>query len=159
MKLVVNEYQDARLVITGDGPDRSRLQDLVASLGIRNYVRFLGYVEADFIPSFHKLSYMYVLPSIYDVCPTSVLEAMASEKPVIVTSLGGQKELVINGTNGIIVPSANAESLSKAILTLLSCESLALRMGKEGRQIVDEKFAWSRVGEKIVQVYGNTVTC
>lgn len=157
MKLIVNEYEDARLVITGDGPDRSRLQDLVASLGIRKYVKFPGHVEAHLIPSFHKLSYLYVLPSIYDVCPTSVLEAMASEKPVVVTSFGGQKELVVDGVNGIMVPPANAEALSQAILTLLSCEGLASKMGKAGRKLVSERFAWSRLGEKILQAYRDIV--
>jgi len=153
MKLVVREDEDTRLLITGDGPDRSRLQDIVASLGLREYVKFLGYCEANLIPSYHKLSYMYVLPSIYDVCPTSVLEAMASGKPVIVTSFGGQKELVADGKNGMIVPPTDAKSLSKAMLTLLSSEDLALRMGKEGRKMVEEKFAWSKVSEKILQVY------
>lgn len=158
MKFVVNHYEDVQLVITGDGPERSRLQDLVASLEMKNHVKFLGRVETDLIPSFHRLSYMYVLPSIYDVCPTSILEAMASEKPVVVTSLGGQKELVIDNVNGIVVPSANAESLSKAILTLLSSERMALKMGKEGRKMVEEKFAWDKVGEKIVQVYKNVLS-
>lgn len=101
---------------------------------------------------------VYVLPSIYDVCPTVVLEAMASGKPVIVTSLGGQKELVVDGKNGIIVTPADAESLSKAILSLLSDEGLALKMGKEGRRMVEEKFAWGKVSEKIIQLYQNVLS-
>jgi len=153
LKLVVSKYDNVQLLITGDGPDKPRLQSLAVSLGLSRYVKFTGYLRADFLSSYHKLSYMYVLPSLYDVCPTVVLEAMASGKPVIVTSLGGQKELVVNGQNGIIVPPADIESLSQAILTLLSSEELASEMGKKGRRMVEEKFAWSKISNKILQVY------
>ena len=101
---------------------------------------------------------VYVLPSIYDVCPTVVLEALASGKPVIVTSVEGQKELVVDCRNRIIVTPADAESLSKDMLTLLSDEGLALKMGKEGRRMVEEKFAWGKVSEKIIQLCQNVLS-
>jgi glycosyltransferase involved in cell wall biosynthesis len=157
MNLVVNEYGDARVIITGDGPDRLRLQGVVNSLGIGNFVKFTGRIETDLIPSFYSLSYMYVLPSLYDVCPTTVLEAMASKKPVVVTSNGGQRELVVDNVNGIVVPPANVESLCKAILTLLSFQELALKMGIEGKKIAEEKFQWSTLGDKILKEYRNLV--
>jgi glycosyltransferase involved in cell wall biosynthesis len=157
MNLVVNECEDSLLLITGDGSERSRLQGVVDSLEIGNHVKFLGYLDNDHVPSMHNLSYMFVLPSLYDVCPTSVIEAMASKKPVVVTSNGGQREIVEDSVNGIVVPPANIKSLSKAILTILSSEELALKMGKEGRKIAEEKFEWNKLGERILQEYRNLV--
>jgi glycosyltransferase involved in cell wall biosynthesis len=153
MKLVVKERDDARLAITGNGPDRARLQNLMFSLGLEEHVKFLGYLDENLMPLCYSLSSMYVLPSIYDVCPTSVLQAMSSEKPVIVTSHGGQTELVIDGKTGLIVEPCNAEALAKAILTLLSDEELALSMGKQGRQVILKKFAWHKICKKILRVY------
>lgn len=155
MRLVVKERDDARLLISGGGPDRVRLQTLVASLKLEEHVKFLGRLERKHILTLHSLSYMYVLPSIYDVCPTSVLEAMASGKPVIVTSQGGQRELVIDGKSGFIVQPRNTEALAKAILTLLSDEELALSMGKRSRQVVLQSFTWDKICTKVREVYAN----
>jgi len=154
MKLVVDQCEDARLMITGDGPDRIRLQNLINSLGLGEYIKFLGRVEPTFLPSFYNSSCMFVLPSLYDVCPTTVLEAMASRKPVIITSNGGQKELVVDNVNGIVIPPADPGELAKAILTILSSKKLAFEMGCQGRKIVEEKFEWSKIGRRMLQAYG-----
>lgn len=153
MKSVINERDDARLAITGNGPDRARLQNLVVALGLEEHVKFLGHLEDSLMPLCYSLSHVYVLPSIYDVCPTSVLQAMASEKPVIVTSRGGQTELVIDGKTGLIVEPCNVEALAKAVLTLLSNEELASSMGKQGRQVILKRFAWKKICEEILRVY------
>ena|GEM_PF-1893237 len=155
VSLVVKEYRDARLIITGDGPDRARLQSISDSLGMGEFVKFLGRIEPDLLPSIYDSSFMYVLPSLYDACPTTVLEAMASRKPVVVTSNGGQRELVINGVNGFVVPPANIKALAEAILTLLSHEVLATEMGSQGRKMVEENYDWDRIGQKILQTYSN----
>lgn len=157
MKLVVNERDDARLAITGNGPDRAKLQNLVVSLELEQHVKFLGYLDEKLMPLCYRLSYMYVLPSIYDVCPTSVLQAMASEKPVIVTSQGGQTELVIDGKSGLIVQPCNAEALAKTILTLLSNEDLALSMGKQGRRLILQRFTWDRICTEVLRVYKDVI--
>jgi glycosyltransferase involved in cell wall biosynthesis len=157
MKLIIKEQDDTRLAITGNGPDRARLQNLVVALGLQEHVKFLGYLDDSLMPLCYSLAYVYVLPSIYDVCPTSVLQAMASEKPVIVTSRGGQTELVIDGKTGLIVEPCNAEALAKAILTLLSNEELASSMGKQGRQVILRSFTWHKICEKVLRVYRDVI--
>lgn len=94
-----------------------------------------------------------VLPSVWpDPCPTTVLEAMASGRPVITTSIGGMVDMVVDGHSGLLVPPGDARSLTGALNTLLSDGSLRTRLGSNGKERV-RMFTASVVAEQLEAIY------
>ena len=89
---------------------------------------------------------MFVLPCITgsdgdrDGIPNAILEAMAMQLPIVSTLLSGIPEVVTDGFNGLLVPSADSKSLADAMAQLLDQPELRRQMGERGRQIVTEKF-------------------
>jgi glycosyltransferase involved in cell wall biosynthesis len=94
-----------------------------------------------------------VLPSTWpDPCPTTVLEAMASGRPVITTSIGGMLDMVENGTSGLLVPPSDEAALSRAIARVLAEPALAEHLGRGGRARVDA-FRASPVVDRVEALY------
>ena len=91
-------FPQAKLLIVGDGELKSNLLKLCAELGLDNKVLFLGHRED--VPSLFNLMDIFILSSRLEGCSISILEAMASEKPVVVTRVGGNPELVLEGKTG-----------------------------------------------------------
>lgn len=82
-----------------------------------------------------------------------ILEAMSMEKPVVATNVGGVPELIVDGVNGFLVPPNNPERLAEAVCILLKNPNLMIKMGKEGKRIVSEKFNSDINIEKLNGVY------
>ncbi len=97
-------------------------------------------------------SSLLVLPSLDEEQPLVVLEAMACGLPVVTTPEGAS-DLVVDGINGIVVPPGDPEALAAAANRLLEDPDLALRMGRNGRALVEERHAWPRIAERITRVY------
>ncbi len=113
---------DALFVLAGEGPERRSLEDVAKGLGLETRVRFLG--QREDIPDLLACCDVFVLPSLYEGLPLSVLEAMAAGKPVVATRIGGTAEAVVHGVTGMLVPPENPRELAAAIRTLLADSSL-----------------------------------
>jgi glycosyltransferase involved in cell wall biosynthesis len=118
LSLAINAFKylnkdNTSLVIIGDGPDRKNLEKLKNNLGLKNCF-FLGQVPNNRIPSMMNAADMFIITSIYEGTPTTVLEALASGIPVISTDAGGIKD-IINGKNGIVINERNYKKISKYI--------------------------------------------
>ena len=123
---VASAREDVDLLLVGDGPLRETLTDLrFAWLKCR--VRFLG-IRAD-DPEIRALD-LFALTSVSEAASLTLLEAMASGLPVVVTAVGGNPELVRDGIDGLHVPRGDASSTATAILQILDDPSLASKMGK-----------------------------
>jgi glycosyltransferase involved in cell wall biosynthesis len=144
---------DAVFVLAGDGPERDRLQDRARQLGLADRVRFLG--QRGDVAALLDACDVFVLPSLYEGLPLSVLEAMAAGKPVVATSVGGTDEVLIDGVNGRLVPPADARSLASAIAAMLSDPVAASRMAFEGRARVSACFSAEAMARGVEQVYTN----
>jgi glycosyltransferase involved in cell wall biosynthesis len=119
-----------RLDIAGEGPDRDRLEALAARVA-KGRVRFLGRLDGDAMDALITDAATVVLPSRwYENQPMIVLEAFARGVPVVATDLGGTAELVRHGTDGLLVPPDDPESLSSALQALLDDPARARAMGK-----------------------------
>ncbi len=142
---------EAQFVLAGDGPTRSSLEERVQALGLGDRVVFLGY-RSD-IPELLACCDLFVLPSLYEGLPLSVLEAMAAGKPVIASAVGGTDEAVIPGETGLLVPPADPIALATAIRTLLDDSPLAQRLALNGRAGVQREFSAKRMVQRVTQVY------
>jgi len=129
---------DVDLLLVGDGPLRESLTDLSRSLGIEGRVRFLG-IRAD-VPDILRALDVFALTSVSEAASLTLLEAMASGVPVVVTAVGGNPELVRHGIDGLHVPRGDASATATAILQILSDPGTASGMGESGRQRVVERY-------------------
>lgn len=139
IKKVITYFPNFRLLIVGEGDQESILKKKVVSLGLQNIVNFLGFRND--IPEVLNLFDIYICSSSSEGLSLSILEAMAMEKPVIATEVGGNPELIVHGKNGYLVPPRDPEKLAEKILVLLKNKNLREQMGKMGRKIVEEKFS------------------
>lgn len=100
----------------------------------------------------YKSSHVFVLPSLSEGQPLTLLEAWAAKLPVIVTRVGENPRMVKNGINGYLVKSKDIKGLARGIIKVLK-DGDRDRMGKEGYRLVREKYTWEEVAEKIFKIY------
>lgn len=142
---------EAIFVLAGEGPERDTLEKLAKKLGIENRVRFLGYREN--IQELMACCDLFVLPSLFEGLPISVLEAMAAGKPIVATSIGGTNEAIVNGESGLLVPAENPKQLAIAIRTILSDNELAVRLGKAAKLRAEKMFSSEAMVRGLTQLY------
>lgn len=149
---VLKQKPDVHFLFVGEGPLRSTLEEQVRAINLQERIHFLG-LRRD-IAKFLSITNLFVLPAINnEAMPLSVLEAMASGVPVISTDVGGIREVIENGSSGLVVPPANSEALARAILRLLNDPALSKTMGEYARQRVATMFSWERTFAQYEALY------
>lgn len=149
--LVVRQVPDARFVIAGEGELRPALERAIRDHHLEKHVRLLGF-RPDVL-SLHKAFDIFVMSSVTEGLGTSLLDAMASGKPVVATTAGGIPEVVVDGETGFLVPPRDHESMAEALVKLLKDESLRQRMGRAGRVRARRKFSADRMVQDTLRVY------
>jgi N-acetyl-alpha-D-glucosaminyl L-malate synthase BshA len=152
---VATLFPRSKLLIVGEGDLKSSLLELCEKLGIGNKVLFLGH--RDDVNLLLALMDIFILSSNSEGCSISILEAMASGKPVIATRVGGNPELVLEGKTGFLVPPAEPEKLAEKIIFLLKNEDLKVEMGKEGRKRAKEKFSLEVMIKNYEELYSQVL--
>ncbi len=137
--------------IAGDGPLRARLESDVARAGLRDEVRFMGFVDdaAEFLAGIDLVA----MPSLFEGLGVAALEAMAAAKPVVAFRVGGLAESVVDGVTGLLVPPREAVSLASAIAKLVSSPALAKTMGRQGRERVRQHFSLENMARQNESYY------
>ena len=139
------------LVLIGDGPSRSELEELSQKLGIASRVHFAGEVFPQLNP--HQFFDVSVLCSISEGFPNTVIEAMASARPVVATAVGGVVDVVKNNETGILLPPDGEMQLTEALRLLEADPLLRARLGKAGQTMVRGSFHQKVVIEKLSALY------
>ena len=141
----------ANLILVGPGNDRQRLTEMAGTLGISDRVQFVGAVDnpADYL----RAADVFVLPSVAEGMSNSLLEAMATALPCVVSGIGGNTDLIADGQTGRLVMEPTAEAWSKTLLELLENPSEAHRLGTAARQRIDREFAHGVVVDRYLELY------
>lgn len=150
-KAVAGAFPDFVLLVAGEGEQLGPLEKEASDLGIAGNVRFLGF--RDDVPSLLQAMEVFVLPSLSEGLPLSVLEALALQKPVVATNVGGIPEIVEDGVTGYLVPPEDPEALADRILRLLRDPRLAAGMGRAGRNRVEEAFGLEQMIRNYQSLY------
>jgi len=152
---VVQKFEDVKFVISGKGfkKNEEKLRKLAEKLKIKESVMFLGYVPDEKLPDLYAASDIFVLPALYENFPFAILEAQSTGLPVISTKVGGIPEFLTNNKNGLLVEPGDPEQLAQRIMILLEDPELAEELGRRGRKLVEEKFAWPLIASKVVDLY------
>ena len=149
---IIKQFPEARVLIVGDGVERKNLQTQVRELSLGRHIYFLG-TRHD-IPNILSSVDIFVQPTLTrEGLPLAITEAMASEKPVLATDVGGVSEAVIEGMTGVLVPPGNHDDLAEGLIYLLSNPLRRKEIAIEGRKICLEKFSLDKMIKKIEAVY------
>lgn len=138
---VLDEIPETTLVIVGPGDDRPRLEAVVASLGLKDQVRFAGRVSDEELQAYYATCDLFVLPSTGEGFGIVYLEAMQHGKACIGARAAAVPEVIEDEVTGLLVDPEKPEQLSRAIIRLLQDDVLRQRMGEQGRQRFEEKFS------------------
>ena len=133
----------ARLMLIGDGPDRSAAEYLAARHGIQDRVHFLG--KQDNVNELLPLADLMIMPSEMESFGLAALEAMACSVPAIATRVGGVPELIESGTNGLLFNVGDIDGMSSAAIALLGDTGRLSRMAAAARKTAQDHFCASRI--------------
>lgn len=140
-------HPDATLVMAGvDKGLEGEMKDLVASMGLRNSVRFPGFLDSAAKAQEFAAADIYLNTNTVDNMPVSVLEACAFGVPVVATNVGGLAHLITHGEDGLLVASGDVDAAAAAIEMLLSDSELTETLSKNGRRLA-ESSDWPNVRE------------
>lgn len=155
MPAVCKTIPNAKLVIVGEGEDRSRLEQLVKKHQLNDAVDLRGKVDDATLEKLYAQCALFVMPS--RVLPNGdvegfgivFLEAAAHGKPTIGGRSGGITDAIVDGTTGYLVDPEDVSDITKRIVELLQNPATAHAMGEAGRKRVEENFQWSQQAHKI----------
>jgi glycosyltransferase involved in cell wall biosynthesis len=155
-KDVLKKNPSAEFHLIGAGPMESEIRTEIENSGLADNFKLMGEIYGEDLILEYKAADMFVLPSIYEGQPLTILEAWAAKLPVVVTNVGGNKEFIRNGVNGYLVEAKNPGKLSEAIIKLMENPSRST-MGEAGYNLVKEHYSWDRMAEKTYNVYNKLV--
>lgn len=147
--------RDVEFLISGAGPEESRLRRLADTLEIENHVAFVPNLF-EFTASLSAMD-VFCLPSLSQGLGTIMLEAMALGKPVIATQVGGVEQVIRDNETGLIVPHSNSTRLSERIIEFLDDPVRARAIGEAGRQLVQREFGVERMISMTATLYREVV--
>jgi glycosyltransferase involved in cell wall biosynthesis len=144
---------DIKLMIIGSGSIGKKLKKLAADLKLQNDIQFIGNISNESAPEYHNKLDIEVYLSVKESFGVSVVEALACEKPVVVSNIGGLNEIVNDGINGFVVESRDYHSAAGKIIELIQNPGLRIIFGKSGRQKVILKYDFNKNVNRMFEIY------
>ncbi len=145
-KVIVPKFRNAHFVFIGGGKLRSDMIKMSRDLGLESNVHFPGI--RDDIPELLACMDICVLPSLSEGFSNTLLEYMAAGKPIVATRAGGNSEVILDQTNGLLAKKADHKDLAEKILCLLRDEQKAERFGVEARYHAERRFSVEKMAER-----------
>jgi len=140
-----------KFVIVGGGELKGKLEELVTKSGLKEYFAFTDWIKD--LSGVYKDLDIVTLTSLNEGTPVSLIEAMASCRPVVATDVGGVSDIVINNENGFLVKSDDAEGFSDRLLCLIKDASKRAAFGNRGRELVREVYSRERLVKDTEKLY------
>ena len=150
---------DPVLLLVGDGPDRSRLDQLVSEARVAGSVIFTGPVSWDDLPAYYDAGNIFAMPCRtrrggLDVEGLGIvyLEASATGLPVIGGDSGGAPDAILDGETGYVVPGTSTDALAERLIELLGDPAGAAAMGEKGKAWIDREWTWDLVAQRLEHI-------
>jgi len=155
VKNVIDQFDDAIIIMIGNGEYKSYAEQFCKEQGIEDHVVFLSGLPDEVLFNYYKLAEIYILPSLSEGLPTTILEAMYFETPVISTDIPGIRSHFKN--DAILIPPKNEKELSKAISDYSAIKNLPCLYEIKGKNLVTGKYTWDKVSKEYLNIYHEIV--
>jgi len=149
--LVIQAVPEVQFVWCGNGELKPQAEALARRLDIHEHILFTGYRKD--VLEWMALFDVFVVSSLFEGLPYTLLEAMSVGKPVVATDVVGSRDAVVHGETGLLVPPQDPSALAEAVLRLIRSPDEARRMGRAGRDLVARRFTLKRMIAKTERVY------
>jgi glycogen(starch) synthase len=150
---ILSEFPDTQFVIAGRGPEALHLAQQASRLGVDDHVTFPGFISDEERDCLYRVAACAVFPSLYEPFGIVALEAMAAGCPVVVSEVGGLREVVHHGKTGITVYPDDVRSIAWGVLRVLRHPMLSEARAREARQMVRLAFNWDRIATQTIPIY------
>ena len=151
MRRALSAVPDLRLTLVGDGPARAAIAARVEDAGLSDRVTLAGHRED--VAAVLREADFFVLPSLSEAFPNSVIEAMAAALPIVASDVGGIPELVTHGRTGILVPPGRDDVLADALVALARDPDSARALGRRARAEVTPRYSFDRMVQAFERLY------
>jgi len=158
LRNVFETEPSARVLFVGDGPERGQVEKELEAAGCLHRALFAGSVPNSDMPAVYAAGDVVVVPSLIEATSISVLEAMATARPVVAHRIGGLPALIEDAETGLLVESGDEEGLAAAICALLADRDQRTHMGAKARSRVLEQFTWDRIAASTVDACKTLLT-
>ena len=145
-----------RLVIVGEGPDREKIEQMVSRQNLSSVVTMAGR-QSD-MPAVYAGIDIFVLPSLNEGLPMTLLEAMAASKPIIATRVGAVPTVITDRETGLLIEPDDAAGLTNALAQLLAEPELCRRLAQKARAHVEQHYTSSAMSRKYLAMYRDVLT-
>jgi len=153
MPFILKEITNCQLVIAGDGPLKEDLKNLIEELNLTPNIKIIGYIQD--IDQFLSMINLFILPSISEGLPISLLEAMALGKPALCSAVGGIPEVITSLNYGILFPPADHISIADAVKNIFKDQERMNEIAVAGSRLIKEKFSSTIMAKQYSMLYSN----
>ena len=157
VNILRRDFPQIKLVIAGDGPERKSLEQLLGSIQLKERVLFLGNISEKETVQWRKKSAIFVLNSLYEGLPHTVLSSFAIGIPVVATNIPGTNEAVIDGQTGLAVPIRDPQALAEGIRRILTDKELAKKLTLNAKKLLEDKFSWPKHIQSLEDTFDKVV--
>ncbi|MDT3435568.1 glycosyltransferase family 4 protein [Haloarcula sp. 1CSR25-25] len=153
---ILDSHPDAEVHLVGSGPLGEEVQKTIHSSGLSDSVTIYDYV--DDISEMYDRASVFCRPSYSEGLPLTMLEAMASGIPPVVTAIAGVPEVVTDHETGVLLEPDNPDEVAQAVIELFDDAELRVRLAKNAREYITENLTWEQRTEKVIDVYSQVTT-
>jgi glycosyltransferase involved in cell wall biosynthesis len=154
---IVKEFPHLKLLVVGAISTSDTYYKfcyaLSKKLGVHEKVVFVGWVDDVNLPKYYSVASAYVLPTLYEALPLTILESMACGTPVCASKCGGIPEIITHGEDGLLFDPKNTDTIAQILISLLSDRSLQKRLAYNARKKIEQQYSWERIAEKYIAIY------
>lgn len=148
--LILREIPNIRLKIIGEGPEKEKMEELIKKLNLEDAISISDYVNYQNLPDIYRESDIFILPSMNEGVPKTVLEAMACGKPIVISEFSHLRELISD--SGLMFQKGDIYALAGAILKLMNNETLRKEYGKNARNKIIKNYSWDNTVQKTTEI-------
>jgi glycosyltransferase involved in cell wall biosynthesis len=143
------------LILLGGGSQGAKIRQILMKGGVLDRVHFGGHVAQADLPRWYHMADLYISPSHVDGSSVSLMEALASGLPCLVSDIPGNKEWIVDGENGWLFRDGDVDDLAKKILYGIKNRKLSKKIGDSARKTAEQKADWKKNFGKLLEVYEN----
>jgi L-malate glycosyltransferase len=154
---VANVNPDVNLILLGGGSQGQKIRQILMNGGVMDRVHFGGQVGQRDLPRWYHMADMYISPSHVDGTSVTLLEALASGLPCLVSDIAGNKDWVEEGVNGWLFRDGDVDDLAEKILSVIKKRREFKKIGELARKTAEEKADWAKNFGKLLEAYSHVI--
>ena len=154
---VAKKRQDVSLLLLGDGSLAALLKNIFSFVGLRARGIFSGYIPYEKLPEYYHQADLYISPSHVDGSSVSLMEALASGLPCLVSDIPANKEWVVDGHNGWLFPDGDVDALEQKILLAVEQKETLSEMASASRTVAEQKADWQLNFLSLLEAYQHAI--